>query len=68
MVFFYLKYCYVRNFLLMSVYCLIVEIFDVKGLVDILFGIMLFIINFICLLKIVRDGYIKFLIEWCFCV
>lgn len=50
----------------MSVYCLIVEIFDVKGLVKILFGIMLFIINFICLLKIVWDGYIKFLIEWCF--
>lgn len=50
----------------MSVHCLTVETFDVNGLADISSGTTLPIINFTCLLKIVWDGYIKFLTEWCF--
>lgn len=46
----------------MSVHCLTVETFDVNGLADISSGTTLPI----CLLKIVWDGYIKFLTEWCF--
>lgn len=46
--------------ILMSVHCLTVETFDVKGLADISSGTTLPIINFTCLLKIVRDGYIVF--------
>lgn len=62
----HLKHRYVRNLLLMSVHCLTVETFDVKGLAEISSGTTLPIINFTCLLKIVWDGYIKFLTEWCF--